>query len=193
MTVEITLLSETEIQPLLIAELVEAFPGRRLLESCDRCPFPLSDTAKYLVAIFNINCKTDPLISLKHYPHVVGQFLHYSFLIKCSLETLMHIKAYTTLSVSYGEAPEASGSLPAGVVAGTLRDWHTFLTYSCIKEQTKDFRLVCNKIIMFFEQKGLELIFSNWTKENANDGTFYMRGKNDRCTACSYSSATCPK
>jgi len=170
MNIDIKLVSEPSIDWDI---LLSSFPYRKLNKSSDQCPIPLTDTARYLCAVFNISADSDPLVILKNFGHVVGQYLHYSFTVSCSLETLMNLKGYTRLSVCYID----TGPGATGLVAGTLSEWIETLCYSCSCVQTRDFRAVCNWLILFFENEGLELLFSHWVKEDAEDGTFYLRGK----------------
>lgn len=177
MTADVMLIGESNIKLYELLDNFRTITGRKLSESSDQYPLPLTEPAKYLAAIHHISGyspNTSPGEVLRNYFHITGVFLHYTFLVCCEEETLAFMKGYTRLSVVYTKTPEGKA---IGVLAANLAEWQLALTYSCSKAQTTDFRMLCNKIILHFDKLGLSMIFGHWIKEDAGDGTFFLRGR----------------
>ena len=158
-------------------ELLDNFSelaGKKLTAADDLSPIDLEEPAQALVALYSIRAMpSDPLNVLRSCLPFVGQYLSYAFLVVASKETLQILQAYTQLDILHTEAKEFN----VGVISAHLQSWHTAITHCTSQVNDRETRLIFNKIMLWFEEKGLGNIFDRWVKIDMGDDSFKLEVK----------------
>jgi len=149
-------------------DIVDAQPSRKV----DQCPIYLSETARLLIILSEYLCPSNmpPETVLRNLNPKVMNFHHYNFMVAAPADVLVSIQTNTDLVVLPNES--------CALVAGPLAKWHEAIVCNSHRIHGRDFRLLINKLQMWFEvHAGLGLLFNEYVKEKQPDGTFTLARK----------------
>jgi len=168
---EVCPLGKTELDnSILLANLNDLFnmqPSRKL----DLCPIHLSEAARLLVILAEVQGPSDRSIEsiLRTLPSGVMHYLHYSFMVLCDEDLPPVINRNSRL--------EVINTGTCLLVAGPLAYWYDAITQTT-RFSDSHYRLLMNKAQLYFEvTEGLALIFDSYRKMSGRDRTFVLEKK----------------
>lgn len=174
----VTLISRTQVEWPTLKGTVAKVVGYSPASIFDQYPVKLSEQAQYLVYAACLHLDTpniDPLHILRHLPHEMLDFLHYSFLIGCTDEVMRDLREKTRAHLSIvdlGKGYCILGTGPLGV-------WYDAIVLNLTHPQLalkslNNTRILLDKIMLLFEREGLQHVFYPYTKKTLPDKTFLL-------------------
>jgi hypothetical protein len=140
-------------------------------------PVTFKEQAEQLLFLAYLLTDTDekPDTLIRNIPRICLDFLHYTFLIICDIETHKDLREKTRAQYIVENMEDVYCVLGTG----SLSVWHdaivTNLAHTNLK--SKNTRLILDAIYLYLTQEGLQSIFTPFTKKPEKNGTFILERK----------------
>jgi len=129
------------------------------------------DPAAFLSCLKLDNNPINTLRSGRQDSSIFSHFL-ISFLVVIDLDCLIELQNQTDLKLYSKKAR----SEYLTIVTGTLDVWHDALVNGAQAHQTRDLRSLMNTVQGYLERFGFKEIFTPYSKQKQQDGTFILHG-----------------
>lgn len=143
-------------------------PAKRL----DELKIKVGDHASYLETLICLvhGLGVHPQQILRRGDSAIFKHLMFSFAAYHDEENLLQ-------PILVNSELDAIGKDGAVVITGSLDKWSAAVHEFCTVEHTFNIRLIFNKVLLHFEQAGLEEIWNDYAKQRLEDKTFILRRK----------------
>jgi hypothetical protein len=174
----IEIVSRSKIEWPLLRKTISDATGLQPSSSIRQSHVKFSDAAEALIfgayLILDITDE-DPHDVLLNLPRECLEYLHYTFLIACSRDTVDDLREKTNANYIMLDV----GSSYCVLGTGPLSVWYDAITLNLTypRMSWKGFhgtRLLLNKMLYLFEKEGLQALFSKYNKKQLPDKTFLL-------------------
>ena len=153
-----------------IKAFTEEHFGRDATRAADDAGMELGEMAAFIATLANMEDEDAEILNRLREPNGLLKHLFAGFMYHVSnVPTLYELIRHTDLTIS--------GTEEAGIISGSMFDWHKAITKLCIFGKPYGVRLFLNLCLLHFEKGGMRQFFENYARDGLPDGTFELRLK----------------
>ncbi len=168
---EVRLISCTGVN---YAELISfaAKQGIKITQSLDRKELPIETLASFIASLDCLrNENSDPVSAVRQGGGLL-EHLHFGFAVaSIGSNTISEILEITGLKAVSKRQNDFT------IISGSLAIWYTSILHCCARERSFECRILMNKILILFEQNGLNEVWGLFGKETLRDNSYILYAK----------------